>query len=326
MFATFAYFSTSKEYNSTLVQAPQQYIVCPDDKNKACLEEGERSKAYLEKAALLGQKGDFFGGMLNPALGFSTLLLLAINAFFQFVQLSEARSQASKAERIMSIQGFEQGFFSLLSNYRELLDYISIEATVESIKKSGTVITITSENTNTSKLLKGRDALTYLWNQHMQWETIRSAVFAEGIESNHLSSNPSQFDENTANILIDVISRQFNAILLADLSNIFPLLRSITITLEWIDSHEDRFSVETKRFASILISSLSTTELLMIFFHSLHSKETNEKTIEIFSKHGLFSFIRYKDDSNLFNNVYTFSKEYGVRTFGNKFPDSVFEK
>ena len=266
---------------------------------------------HSTKPETWGQFGDFIGGTLNPVIGLATLLMLAINVLLQRKQLKHAQDESKATQRSAAKQSFEQSFFSLLSNYRELLDYISAE-----------------DKTESSKKYRGRQALEYLWDENIQWEHIIEQATgedqAEDIKKQILS-DPDDFDDHTATVLREKIRYQYARVLINDSSNILPLLKSIGLTLEWLDSHHERLPDETRRYTSIFLRSLSTTELLFIFFHSLAANDTPKETLDIFIKYSIFSSMKYIEKSSHKHNVYTFSRKYGVGPDKKKFPIEAFK-
>ena len=83
----------------------------------------------VDESAKWGQMGDFFGGILNPALSFISLIALLLTISYQVRELSYTRrelqlsrreiSQSSLAlqsqEASLRLQNFENTFFNLLS-------------------------------------------------------------------------------------------------------------------------------------------------------------------------------------------------------------------
>lgn len=98
--------------------------------------------------ARLGQAGDYFGGLLNPALSFLSVLALLVTLVIQSGELRQSRealrvsqeelklsreAQVAAASALQSQnkaiqkQSFEQTFFSWLATYRDILGEVKAE-------------------------------------------------------------------------------------------------------------------------------------------------------------------------------------------------------
>lgn len=79
-----------------------------------------------------GQFGDFFGGVLNPALSFTSLMALLFTIILQSRELSLSRTQLRKSADALkeqlttqTKQRFENTFFSLLDQHNKILEKIT---------------------------------------------------------------------------------------------------------------------------------------------------------------------------------------------------------
>lgn len=79
-----------------------------------------------ESRAVWGQFGDFLGGVLNPTLGFVTVLILISNLKLQRIALEETRDSLSESNKLTTFQlkasknqSLENTFFRLLEDFEK---------------------------------------------------------------------------------------------------------------------------------------------------------------------------------------------------------------
>jgi hypothetical protein len=82
-----------------------------------------------DAAAIWGQYGDYIGGVLNPTIGFLTVILLVITVIMQRMEMKNANIAFAEQSAQFELQRFEQTFFSWLNSYRELVNSISTQDT-----------------------------------------------------------------------------------------------------------------------------------------------------------------------------------------------------
>lgn len=82
--------------------------------------------------ATLGQTGDYFGGILNPILGFLSVFALLVTLVVQSRELKistkelhNSASALASQNRAIEHQSIEQTFFAWLNNYHELLQTVT---------------------------------------------------------------------------------------------------------------------------------------------------------------------------------------------------------
>jgi len=75
-----------------------------------------------------GQFGDFFGGLLNPAVGIATIYLILINVRLQKRELSLALQEMKNSNeslkiqnQAINIQNFQSTFFNWLNSYHQII-------------------------------------------------------------------------------------------------------------------------------------------------------------------------------------------------------------
>lgn len=84
--------------------------------------------------AVLGQRGDFFGGFLNPILTFVTFMAFIYTIALQRTELHESRVQFKRSADALSLQNeairsqnYQASFFQLLSIHNDIVTNISVE-------------------------------------------------------------------------------------------------------------------------------------------------------------------------------------------------------
>lgn len=80
-----------------------------------------RFNLKVAEASVWGQLGDFVGGLVNPWVGLFTVFLLLSTLRLQQQELSEQRAETVRQNDILTLQSFEQSFFSWLNSYGEML-------------------------------------------------------------------------------------------------------------------------------------------------------------------------------------------------------------
>ncbi|MBA9068725.1 hypothetical protein FHR71_002475 [Methylobacterium sp. RAS18] len=95
-------------------------------------------------AQYYGQRGDFFGGILNPALTFITFIGFIYTIYLQKTELQESRVQFKRsadslAEQSASIrlQNYQGSFFQLLATHNDIVNAISVKDPVDNEIKIG---------------------------------------------------------------------------------------------------------------------------------------------------------------------------------------------
>lgn len=97
-----------------------------------------------EVGAIMGQRGDFFGGFLNPILTFFTFVAFLYTLSLQRKELHESRVQfersadaLSSQNEAMRVQIYQASFFQLLSIHNDIVINIEVEDPIDNSKKTG---------------------------------------------------------------------------------------------------------------------------------------------------------------------------------------------
>ena len=78
------------------------------------------------KQEIWGVFGDFFGGTLNPILGFTSLCALLMTMVLQSKELSNSSSALEKQGNFIQLQAYESTFFSLLNTYNNRIGSLKL--------------------------------------------------------------------------------------------------------------------------------------------------------------------------------------------------------
>jgi hypothetical protein len=119
--------------------------------------------------AVWGQLGDYFGGMLNPLLGFISLVLLIKSLRLQNEANADLRKELINSEKTEKIRSFETLFFNMINSQKVLFDSFKI--------KTQDAIMYGSE-----AVIKIEDVIEDLREQHQDDELI--IQFLKNIDSN----------------------------------------------------------------------------------------------------------------------------------------------
>ncbi len=101
--------------------------------------------------AVWGQLGDYFGGILNPLLGFISLVLLIKSLRLQNEANADLRKQLINSQKTENIRSFETLFFNMINSQKKLFDSFKIKTQTEIIYGVEAVIKIEDEIENIKK-------------------------------------------------------------------------------------------------------------------------------------------------------------------------------
>lgn len=73
-----------------------------------------------------GQLGDYIGGLINPILGFATLISVLYAIFLQRTELGEAKNALATQSILMDEQIFDGKFFNMLSLFNESVNSMRV--------------------------------------------------------------------------------------------------------------------------------------------------------------------------------------------------------
>lgn len=225
-----------------------------------------------------GLTGDFFGGVLNPAFGFLTVVLLlrTLQQTERSLKQSEEELKLSREEMKRSAdalseqskdlkqQTFERTFFELLRLYNEIVDGFVI--------KQDSLSRLLERHERSPDI--GRDALlTYSWQ-------FKRELLA------YMQANPDEEQLVAANrVWLDFYKDRQN-----QLGHWF---RSLYNILKFVDQSQ----INNKKFyADLLRAQLSSPELLCIFYNA-NSDKGREKLLPLINQYNL---LKHLDREELF--------------------------
>lgn len=259
-----------------------------------------------------GQFGDYFGGTINPLLGFASFIALLATIVYQAKGLKlsseelklsteELRNSAqalSAQNKAIELQSFEQTFFSWLNTYRSILS---------SIEDSKGINDVT---------LSGRPQLFSWWKSCFDyWELwsfirreevidvlnfprslINKANSVQGKENNikqFLLESSTDYRQDFTKVIIYKWEKLYKEKEF-QLDSFFRVLYRLLI---WIDSqHNNRLSSSQKwLYISIIRSQLSWIEMAYLYMNGL--TKVGEKFKPIAEKYALFDNLTF--DSNI---------------------------
>jgi hypothetical protein len=100
--------------------------------------------ADSDGSASLGQRGDFFGGFLNPLLTFFTFLAFIYTLSLQRLELQESREQfrrstetAIQQSSAMNAQNYQTAFFQMMISHNDIVNAIRVTDPVKNIDVNG---------------------------------------------------------------------------------------------------------------------------------------------------------------------------------------------
>lgn len=183
--------------------------------------------------AVLGQRGDFFGGFLNPILTAFTLGGLFYTLHLQRAEQHEARQQFARSSKALADQNdmirqqnYQAGFFQLLAIHNDL---------VNSLK---------TFDTNEKVDVVGRDAFGVMYSRLTRKYRSKRAQFP-------------QADDR------DVLIFAWDDLFRDDQSQLAHYFRYLFNTIRLLSEGQ-----EADRYVRLLRAQLSNPELLMLFYNT----------------------------------------------------------
>lgn len=275
---------------------------------------------FPSKRDELGQFGDYFGGALNPVFGFASFVALLITIIYQAKELSASTKELKNSatalaaqNKAIELQSFEQTFFSWLNTYRELL------SSLNKSKQSG-------------EILKGREALYYLYNTNLNSRWIYSSMCGPHNTELRLEFNNS-YDyvfyqlsdykkiEISAEDKQDLVSNNIHQIWCRlyrkEEYQLDSLFRTAYKLISWIDSlPTERLDDKQKwLYISIFRSQLSWVEMVFFYYNGLTG--TGKKFKLLIEKYALFDNLTFDSDIGIkvMNKYFDVENNYSKTAF-----------
>lgn len=187
-----------------------------------------------------GQLGDFFGGILNPIVGFSSLIVLTITLIVMYRNMIHSKESADIFKEQLLIQRFEDNFFKLVDLHNSIVEKLSFSP---SVVNSNKVLVFQYKN-NSNEMFYGSD------------------VFVKVVE---LLSKKQLGNLNTSKAVIRLYSEiqsNNNNILSHYFRNLYQVIKYIKNNNNLLGNHANEYS-------AILRAQLSTPELVLLFLNCL---------------------------------------------------------
>jgi hypothetical protein len=232
-------------------------------------------------AAFWGQIGDYFGGILNPIVGIATIYLILISIRMQRQELTETRAELkqssaalNKQVEIATLQGFEQSFFSWLSNFRSLVNSISTDPSQEEVDKY--------QGIPIGNPLSGLNALAYLWGYNKSKKSFPNVeISIKKVESYRHMDNSTQSESGIdfpyeLRIVRDSVELDWDIFYQTNGYQVDGLFRTLIGLIEWINKHEQLSKSQKWHYVDIVVAQLSRLELNLLFFYGI---SRNGKTV-----------------------------------------------
>lgn len=228
-----------------------------------------------------GQLGDFFGGVLNPLLGFLSLIFLLITLTQNQKALNQNKKALNQNEQALKINSEElaltreevSGSRSALEAQARILEKQNLEGTFFQLLSLYNEIVSSTDITNNTTEYTGRDAF-HLLNQDltMHFNYPKGTNIKEKINNGYLT-----FYKSKQNEIGHYFRILYNIIKFIDVSNL-----------------DDK-----KRYTNLLRAQLSSSELRIIFYNCL--SEEGVKFKPLIEKYSLLKFLPLDNNSLLFN-------------------------
>lgn len=211
-----------------------------------------RPDLWTNDAATMGQRGDFFGGFLNPILTTLTFVAFLATVLMQRAELKESRRQFDESTQELKQQTetarkqtYQSGFFQLLTMYDNIVSAMNIEDPV------------------TQKNVTGREAFRVMYSDMRRVYRKKRDKFPKASEHRALL------------LAFETLFREQHH----QLPHYFRFLyNAIKMTEEGPDAN---------RYVKILRAAISNQELLILYYNCVASPH-GRKFRELAERHQLF--------------------------------------
>lgn len=224
-----------------------------------------------------GQFGDYLGGVINPAVGLATVLLVVLSISIQRREIRASVDEMKTANLAAGRMSFEQSLFAWLTNYRDLVHSVSVDE------------------------VTGRRALRSLYFRHLEPAHVVGDVmgigdlsFADLTAMGLSEQDPSDPDfEPDLRKLIQGARCGYSNLYREHQSELDALPRTIFRLLRWID--ESKLSPEERwHYIALVRAQLSWTELVLFFYNCYTSQGRGFATLA--NKYALFDNLDAQSD------------------------------
>jgi len=215
-----------------------------------------------------GTFGDFFGGILGPILSFFSLLAILLALALQMQQLSTSTAEMKESAVSLKRQSFDNSFFALVGFHNDIVKDMDLRDIIDA--------DVTAQ---------GRDVFHVLFKRI--WKIYEGKLRTISNEEERVIAAYEEFLKNNE-------------------YQVGHYFRNLYRIYKFIDESDAVTSVKEKRnYSGIIRAQLSTYELALLFFNSLHKNGRPFK--EYIEKYAVFENFRYKhmkEDFTLSEDLY----------------------
>ncbi|HQS59693.1 MAG: hypothetical protein B7Y56_02855 [Gallionellales bacterium 35-53-114] len=197
-----------------------------------------------------GQFGDYAGGVLNPFLGFVSIVLLIKSLALQYEANGNLKEEIANTRKTEKLRSFEAFFFNLVSSQRELLNSFKIsfsQSSSQTITLSGVNAIVTIEDQIESMRNSGKtdddisNFLTTLDSNDQIFGLVRAFYITVSIIFEKLSD----LEE------FSLEDRKIHFKTLVNLTD-FAQLRLIMLSVQFLDYEATRYLRNSVEFKSVV--------------------------------------------------------------------------
>ena len=227
-----------------------------------------------------GAFGDYVGGLINPAVGLVTVILIIVSISMQRKELHNSLVEMKEANRAATKMAFEQSLFAWLENYHSQIKSIQIEQ------------------------FSGRKALYHLYDTTLSPK--RTIAFVNGSDDFRLLSD-SDYQANQIYLQVWPSNQpsekmayvQFRTTLkytkayIDNKAELDAPFRTIYRLIRWIDS-SDLDAAGKWHYCALIRSQLAWPELVCLYYNCLIRE--GEKLAKYANKYALFDNLDISDE------------------------------
>ncbi len=227
----------------------------------------------------LGQMGDFFGGMLNPILGFLSFCLLLITIKLQSKELKNSTEELAKSSKALTeqskslqLQNFENTFFNLIELYNFIKINLSKIKTIEHLEYKNSKNKVFNFNVNKyknelEKIDNGIEkiAMTLFYFQK-EFNTYPEEYYNNERIPKEIQEKYKTNQFGNPNKIYIALNNKYSKYIGHYINTIYEILYFI---------HRNEHIKDKQFYSNILRSQLDKSELLIIFYHSISYKGKN---------------------------------------------------
>lgn len=265
------------------------------------------SFTFSNSLADWGQSGDYFGGIINPAVGLATVLLIFIGIHIQRSELRATERQLRQTVEATRIQNFENALFSWIERYESLIE------SVEEPAAGGH---------------RGRNALIFWYEKKFSSyqgyfdRTVKAGTLEKAGHDIYLMElkGAKSFDDfspadiSFLNLGISEAVGNYLRLYETQISSLDAPLRSVYRMIRWID--KSKLTAPQKwHYIALIRAQLSWIEMVYLLFNGM--TEYGKKFREYADRYAIFDNLSSGSDFNVWfarvhhsTDVYTGGNRY----------------